>query len=247
MGHKIESSARGNCPAPITRVLSGTAPGGSAMVRADATRMMQMMPDESVDVIITDPPYGIGYQSRKGESVSNDDGSFIWWLRDAARVLKPKGAIACFCRWDVQEAFRLAIGWAGLRARSQVVWDKGVHGIGDYVTQFGAKHELVWFACKPGFKFFNGRPQSVIAVKRPFHTRRTHPTEKPVDALRVFVRHCCPDGGVVLDPFAGSGSTEEAALSEGRRVPRLRDRRDARETRAEAGSSSAEREVARYS
>jgi DNA modification methylase len=204
-----------------------------AMLRADATRMLHMMPDASVDLILTDPPYGIGYRSTKGETVANDDGPFVWWLRDAARVLKPNGALVCFTRWDVQEAFRLAMGWAGFKVRSQVVWDKGVHSMGDCSTQFGARHELAWFAVKAtggrsgGFKFYGGRPQSVLFGKRPFHTRRTHPMEKSVDVLRMFVRHCSPPGGVVLDPFAGSGSAGEA-------LHRLRDRRDAREQRAEA-------------
>jgi site-specific DNA-methyltransferase (adenine-specific) len=57
----------------------------------------------------------------------------------------------------------------------------------------------------------------VTAVNRPHWNKRTHPTEKPVEALRVFVRHCSPPGGAVLDPFAGSGSAGEAALIEGRR------------------------------
>lgn len=193
------------------------------MLRADATRMLQLMPDESVDLVLADPPYGIGFVGWKGQTVANDDGPFVWWLRDAARVLRPGGALACFTRWDVEEAFRLAIGWAGLRVRSQVVWDKGVHSMGDCESQFGARHENVWFAVKPGrgpgakFRFVGGRPQSIVSAMRPFHTRRTHPTEKPVDALRVFVRHCSPEGGVVLDPFAGSGSAGEAALLEGRR------------------------------
>jgi site-specific DNA-methyltransferase (adenine-specific) len=188
-----------------------------AMLRADATRMLHMMPDASVDLVLTDPPYGIGYRSTKGETVANDDGPFVWWLRDAARVLKPSGALVCFTRWDVQEAFRLAIGWAGLKVRSQVVWNKGGGGIGDCARQFTPEHELMWFACRQGFRFLAGRPSSVQSFKKPTNAVRTHPTEKPVDALRVFVRHCCPEGGVVLDPFAGSGSAGEAALLEGRR------------------------------
>lgn len=207
----------GKTPAAVARVLSGDSRW--AMLRADCTRTLQLIPDGCVDAVITDPPYGIGYKAwRVKTEILNDDGPFVWWLRDAMRVLRPGGALVCFTRWDVQEAFRLAIGWAGLRVRSQVVWDKGVHSMGDCDTQFGARHEVAWFAVKQrGFKFYNGRPQSVIHTMRPSWRGRTHPTEKPVGLLRTLVRHTTPAGGVVLDGFAGSGSTGEAALLEGRR------------------------------
>lgn len=59
--------------------------------------------------------------------------------------------------------------------------------------------------------------RSVIAV-RSMHGRATHPTEKPVGILDPLIRYACRPGGVVLDPFAGSGSTAEAARLAGRRA-----------------------------
>lgn len=58
--------------------------------------------------------------------------------------------------------------------------------------------------------------RSVIAV-RSSHGRAVHPTEKPVGILDPLIRYACPPGGTVLDPFAGSGSTAEAARLTGRR------------------------------
>ena len=66
----------------------------------------------SVDLIIADPPYGIDFQSariadksRRMRKIANDKTPFVWWLYDAARVLKDTGSLVCFARWDVQEFF----------------------------------------------------------------------------------------------------------------------------------------------
>jgi site-specific DNA-methyltransferase (adenine-specific) len=59
--------------------------------------------------------------------------------------------------------------------------------------------------------------RSVIAV-RSMHGRNIHPTEKPLGILDPLIRYGCPPGGMVLDPFAGSGSTAEAARQTGRRA-----------------------------
>jgi len=59
--------------------------------------------------------------------------------------------------------------------------------------------------------------RSVIQV-RSMHGRAIHPTEKPVGLLDPLIRYACPPGGTVLDPFAGSGSTAEAARLSGRKA-----------------------------
>ncbi len=59
--------------------------------------------------------------------------------------------------------------------------------------------------------------RSVLQV-RSMHGRAIHPTEKPVGILDPLIRYACPPGGTVLDPFAGSGSTAEAARMSGRKA-----------------------------
>ena len=128
------------------------------------------------------------------------------------------GSLICFCRADVQQTFRWAIEAAGWIVRSQVIWDKLSHGVGDTAAQFGPRHEVIWFATKGrGFKFPSFRPSSVLPFRRPPNATRTHPTEKPVDLMRHLVESVTRPGDLVLDPFAGSGSTGEACLRAGRR------------------------------
>ena len=105
------------------------------ILHGDCLDVMRDLPAGSVDAVITDPPYGIDYQSAWRtdkadwlDKISNDEKPFIWWVYDAARILKVGGAMLVFCRWDVQEPFRMAMELAGLDIRSQVIWDRQVDG-----------------------------------------------------------------------------------------------------------------------
>jgi DNA modification methylase len=175
-----------------------------------------------IDLVLTDPPYGIGYNAKRardfvgGRSVANDERPFVWWMHHAAQILRDPGALICFCRWDVQEIFRLAIIAAGLDVRGQLVWDRIQHSSGDTARTFAPQHDVMWFATKGGFTFPGRRPKSVLSVMRPHHTAAVHPTEKPVPLLVELVSTLTPAAGVVLDPFCGSGSTGEASLKCGR-------------------------------
>lgn len=184
----------------------------------DCLEVMRGMPAESVDAIITDPPYGIDYQSawRSDKSkwkpkIANDKQPFIWWLHDAYRLVKEGGILLCFCRWDVQEAFKLAIEWAGFTLKSQVIWDRGNHGMGDLKASFAPQHDVVWFAVKGAFRFPDKRPSTIIKSMRLSGEQLLHPNEKPVDLMEQLIRATTKVGDAVLDPFSGSGSTLAAA------------------------------------
>lgn len=206
----------------------------------DAMDWLRRMPDDGADCVCTDPPYGIEFKAfgstgasdtrPRFASIANDDKPFIWWLREAWRATRPGGCLLCFAGWQTSDVFRDAITHAGWWLRSMVVWDKERPGLGDFRQDFAPQHEIIWFAVKPahcraaGFRFQvcpeSGRldrPRSVLRCKSPPLSIRTHPTEKPVELLRTLIRATTPPGGLVIDPFSGTGSTGEAALREGRR------------------------------
>ena len=194
------------------------------IIQGDCLHVMKSFPDGSIDAIITDPPYGINFRSafRKDKArwfpkIANDKAPFIWWIHDAARVLKPNGALLCFTRYDTEEAFRFAIRLAGLEPKTQVIWDKRRYGVGDCRGDFSLNHENIIFAVKGRFVFPNRRPSSVIGVQRLSSARLTHPNEKPVELLQQLVEAVTRPGDVILDPFLGSGTTAVAAKSLGRR------------------------------
>ena len=171
-----------------------------------------------MDLVLTDPPYGINYEDQQKRTVANDDGPYIWWMRDAFERARQGACCICFCRWDVQEPFRHALTWAGWRVRSQVVWDKTYGGQGDCKAQFSPAHEIAWFATKGrGFAFPDARPSSVQTFQKLNWRRMTHPTEKPVALMAALVTSLTSAGDVVVDPFAGSGSVGAACAQTGRR------------------------------
>jgi site-specific DNA-methyltransferase (adenine-specific) len=187
----------------------------------DCRDIMRTLTPGSVDAVITDPPYGINFQSNhrsrgKFTRVANDEQPFVWWLPDAFTALKDGGAVVCFCRWDTQEAFRLAIEWAGFTVKSQVIWDREWHGMGDLKAAFSPRHDVIWFATKGSFNFPGKRPASVLRSQRISGESLRHPNEKPVDLMRKLIEAVTPQSGVVLDPFAGSGATLIAAHGAGR-------------------------------
>ena len=194
--------------------------GDCTLIRGDCMEVLPTL--GKFDAVITDPPYGVDYQSARKkdkaqwhDKIANDDQPFVWWLRDTARVIKPGGCLLCFCRWDTAEAFRLAIGWAGLIGQTQLIWDRVVHGMGDLTGRPGPQHDTIWFACKGKYVFPGERPTSVVRRQRVSGGDLKHPNEKPLALMRELVRDYVPPGGSVLDPFGGSGSTGAACLMEG--------------------------------
>jgi len=195
-----------------------------AIINGDCLHVMRDLPDKCVDAVITDPPYGIDFQSRRTnkekrhKKIANDKRPFIWWLYDAYRVTKDGGALLCFCRWDVQEVFRQAIEWAGFKIKSHVIWDRGTHGMGDLKASYAPQHDIIWFAIKNGFSFGGNRPHSVLRCQRLPAKKLNHPNEKPIELMVQLIMHVTKEGSLVLDPFLGSGTTAIAALNMGRRI-----------------------------
>ncbi len=164
---------------------------------------------EPVDLVLTDPPYGIDYQSNRRVVMAQQpkivgDKAFPVWLFD---VLHPSSAMLVFCRWDVLLTMP--------KPKSFIVWDKGVHGSGDLRHEYGRR----WEGCAfyPGWAHgFSHRPQDIIAVPRIPSAKLLHPTEKPLELCRRLLE---PNvGTLVLDPFMGVGATLLAAKDLGRKA-----------------------------
>jgi DNA modification methylase len=192
------------------------------LVHGDALTVLREIESNTVNATIVDPPYGIDYQSNrrvaseKLEKIKNDKTPLLGWASELFRITKDTGCVACFCRWDVQNEFLLELEQGGWVVKSQVIWDKVIHGTGDLRGSFAPQHEVIWFAHKGGFSFPNGRPKTVIRVQRVDPARMTHPNEKPVELMEYLVVHLTAEGQLVLDFTMGSGVTGVASIKKKR-------------------------------
>lgn len=164
---------------------------------------------QKVDIVLTDPPYGINYQSarrtewQRKDPIHGDD-SFPLWIFE---YIKPKVAFMIWCRWENLKDIP--------KPKSFIAWDKGNHSMGDLNHEFGRRWEAVAFYPGPMHKF-KRRPADLIIANRINPSSLIHPNENPVEALTPLID--CHVGETVLDPFMGSGTTLRAAKDLGRKA-----------------------------
>ncbi len=184
-----------------------------SVLHGDCVQVLRRLRRASVDFVLTDPPYLVRYRDRAGRTIRNDDGNA--WLEPAFaeihRVMKADSFCVSFYGWNAVDRFMAAWKAAGLRPVAHLVFTKS------YASSVGATrahHECAYVLAK-------GRPQPLKApmdvIPWSYTGNRLHPTEKPVSAMASLVEAYCPTGGVVLDPFCGSGSSLVGARTTGRR------------------------------
>lgn len=176
--------------------------------------IMAGFPAASVDFILTDPPYLVSFCDRSRRIIAGDKTDE--WLQPACyemyRVLKKDTLMVSFYGWNRIDRFMAAWKAAGFSVVGHLVFTKTYTSKTAYV---GYRHECAYILAK-------GRPSlpqnplpDVLGWK--YSGNRHHPTEKPVTSLQPLIESFTRPNAIVLDPFAGSGSTCVAALQSGRR------------------------------
>jgi len=207
----------------------------------DSLAVLASLPTGEIDAVVSDPPYSSGGMvrgDRSGGTISKyvtsqntqrdtlteftgdnrDQRAYAYWsalwMGEALRATKPGGILIAFTDWRQLPATTDAIQAGGWIWRGIVPWVKP--SFRPQSGRFGAQCEyVVWGSAGPmetdytlpshrGF-FQANSPRS-----------REHITQKPVDVMRELVK-IAPEGGTILDPFMGSGTTGVAAMLEGRR------------------------------
>lgn len=199
------------------------------LLKGNCLELMDGIPDESVDMILTDPPYLQDYETRRRKNnrhefasrILNDtprSGSdmIVKFLKLSYQKLRNNSAILVFCNTNKIDFFKQEIENAGFKIKNIIVWVKNNHTAGDLKAAFGHQYEFIILANK-GRRYINGnRDNDVIFFNRVAGKKQLHQNQKPVDLLQYLVEKLSDINDTVLDPFMGSGSTGVACVNTNR-------------------------------
>jgi site-specific DNA-methyltransferase (adenine-specific) len=182
---------------------------------------MKQIPDGSVDCVVTDPPYRVisggngtaDWVRRYGESVlhkndgkifNNNDIEIADWIAEIYRVLK-NGA-HCYIMTNVLNLkdFLIASERAGFKLHNLLVWEKNTATANRWYMK---NCEYTLFLRKGLAKTINNPSSKTVHCYNNIVGNKSHPTEKPIGLMELYVSNSTEEHDVVLDPFMGSGTT----------------------------------------
>lgn len=211
-----------------------------ALYGGDSLAVLRSLPSGSVDAVITDPPYSSGGMTRGDRAGQGTGAKYVttgssakdftdfagdgrdqrayqyWcalWLSECLRIAKPQGVVLTFTDWRQLPATTDAIQAGGWVWRGVVPWFKPASR--PQAGRFSASCEYVVWGSRGGMTTDITAPCLPGFFQASSPRNREHQTQKPVDVMRELVK-ICPEGGTVLDPFMGSGTTGVAASLERR-------------------------------
>ncbi|WP_434139704.1 DNA-methyltransferase [Photobacterium leiognathi] len=190
------------------------------LFQQDAVEWLSSLPDQSIDLLITNPPYeslekhrAVGTTTRLKQSKGSSNQWFNIFpnerfdtlLTQAYRVLKQNSHFYLFCDQETMFHIKPIAEQVGFKFWKPIVWDKVAIGMGYH---YRARYEFILFFEKGKRKLNNLSIPDVLECKRVY---RGYPTEKPVPLLEILIEQSSVEGEVVANPFFGSGSTLVAA------------------------------------
>lgn len=197
----------------------------------DSGLVKELIGKDKINLIVTDPPYGVSYVESKAnfgkikradkiienDTFKNEDGYRQFtndWLSAVKQYLVEKNSIYIFNSDKMIFALKDGMADSGFRLAQILIWVKSNQVIGrrDYL----AKHELIAYGWYGTHKFLKSKDKSVIYCPKP-NKSPLHPTTKPASLIRRLILNSSKIGDTVYDPFAGSGTTIIASEQTGRK------------------------------
>jgi len=204
------------------------------IIHGDCIECMDELPTNIANLVITDPPFGVDYESRlraesfgKIEGDGQNDPVVSWAFARWYYLLKDNSHFYTFTRWDVLPRFQHLLKHWGFNVKSCIVGKRAAHSCGDLDYSFSPSHEMILFAQKGQRKFsettirrlgdgkgFVRRFDDMVdwlPVNEPSKNFMFHPTQKSLELIEFFMLVSSNEGDLVIDPFSGSGITAIAA------------------------------------
>ncbi len=189
------------------------------IINADCLDILRKLPDKCVDLVLTDPPYGINYQSsrriNKCSKITNDN-NLNWLpiiLSELKRISKDTAIWYIFCSWHHIDKFKQEIDKIK-HIKNILIWNKNNFGFGDLKCDFSPKYEMIFF-CNEHTPLNGKRIANVLNFAK--SNNSLHPTQKPLDLFETLIWKASQPNDLILDCFSGSGTTAVAAHKLGRR------------------------------
>lgn len=197
----------------------------------DALQILPTLKSNSVDLIVTDPPYktisggnkSTAWKSSYAQSVlhKNDGKIFDYndidheaWLTEAYRVLKEGSHIYIMSNLINLFQFQEIATRVGFKLHNLLVWEKNTCNTNRWYMK---NCEYVLFMRKGKAKSINNPSSKTVHQFNNIVGNKHHPTEKPIDLMRMYVLNSSNENDVVLDPFMGAGSTGIACAETNRK------------------------------
>lgn len=201
----------------------------SELILGDSREILTTMPDSSVDLIITDSPYGIDYNSnwskdekyrkrvKSVNGIANDQDNIEFLSKviiELYRILKNNSHIYWFTRWDKSGEHIELLQNAGFKVKNNLIWMKNNWSMGDLKGSYAGQYENIIFAQK-GRRELNevdgrSRHTDILQFDRVPPSRLRHSHEKPVNLLKFLIEKSSCENEIILDPFMGVGSVGKA-------------------------------------
>lgn len=209
--------------------------------------------DESIDLVIADPPYCLGKDYGNGSDKMKSDDFLKWteqWINAIIPKIKPTGSFYIFATWQYSPEIFCFIKQHMIMI-NEIIWDRRVPSMGGSTRKFTSVHDNIGFFAKQKNYYFDidpvripydaetkkARTRSIFVGKKwlelgynpkdiwsisrlhKIHKEReNHPTQKPLELIERMIKSSSPENAVILDPFAGSGTTIEAAVKNNRQA-----------------------------
>ncbi|NOF25747.1 site-specific DNA-methyltransferase [Vibrio cholerae] len=187
----------------------------------DAVEWLKTLESNSIDLVVTDPPYeslekhrrvGTTTRLKNSKSSSNKwfdifpNSRFEELLNEIYRVLKKNSHFYLFCDQETMFVIKPIAEKVGFKFWKPIIWDKVRIGMGYH---YRARYECILFFEKGKKKLNDLSVPDILTVPR---IHRGYPTEKPVELAKILINQSSSEGDLILDPFCGSGSSAIAAL-----------------------------------
>ena len=218
----------------------------------DCLSGLKQIPDNSIDLIVTDPPYCLGKDYGNNSDKLESAEYLQWtysWIDAVIPKLKDTGSFYIFLSWQYSPEIFSYLK-TKLNMTNEIIWDRRIPSMGGSTRKFSSVHDNIGFFTKTKKYYFDIDPVripydaetkkartrkqfvgakwlemgynpkdiwSCARIHAQAPEREDHPTQKPLEIINRIILSSCPENGIVLDPFMGSGTTAISAINNNRR------------------------------